>query len=126
MFLNNFSTNCNCISYMNFIWLAANKSIPRIYDFGMTFVIHFSPLMLKPPVQHMGDTFQILTDLDYLTNHSSMKLSSFLQIQRNIFTTTGIFTRVEYLRINESYHRNFRISQLIPWSFLPTRFFIIT
>ena len=63
---------------MNFISPAANKSIPRIYDFYMTFVLHFAPLMLKPQVQHMGDTFQILTDLDKLTNHSSMKLSSFL------------------------------------------------
>ena len=49
----------------------------------------------------MGDTFQILTDLDYLTNHSSMKLSSFLQVKRSVFTTTGIFTRVDYLRINK-------------------------
>ena len=52
-------------------------------------------------VQHMGDTFQILSDLDYLTNHSSMKLSSFLQIKRNVFITTGIFTRVDYPRINK-------------------------
>ena len=74
----------------------------------------------------MGDTFPILTDLDYLTNHSSMKLSSFLRIKRNVFITTGIFTRVDYLRINGSYNRNFRILQLIPWSFLPTQFFIIT
>ena len=87
----------------------------------MTFVIHFAPRMIKPMVQHMGDTFQILTDLDYLTNHSSMKLSSFLQIERNVFITTGIFTRVDYLRINKSYHRNFRILQLIPWLFLPTQ-----
>ena len=67
----------------------------------------------------MGDTFPILTDLDYLTNHSSMKLSFFLQIERSVFITTGIFTRVDYLRINKSYHRNFRILQLIPWLFLP-------
>ena len=72
----------------------------------------------------MADTFLILTDLDYLTNHRSMKLSSFLQIERNIFIITGIFTRVDYIRINKSYHRNFRISQLIPWSFLPTQFTI--
>ena len=71
-------------------------------------------------VQHTGYTFPILMDLDYLTNHSSMKLSSFLQIERNVFITTGILTRVDYLRINESYHRNFRILQLIPWLFLPT------
>ena len=83
--------------------------MPRIYDFCMTFVLHFTPLMTKLTVQHTGDTFPILTDLDYLTNHSSMKLSSFLQIKRSIFITTGIFTRVDYLRINESYNRNFRI-----------------
>ena len=43
---------------------AANKSIPRIYDFCMIFVLHFMPLMIKLMVQHMGDTFLILTDLD--------------------------------------------------------------
>ena len=52
-------------------------------------------------VQHTGDTFQILTDLDYLTNHSTMKLSSFLQIERSVLITTGIFTRVDYPRINK-------------------------
>ena len=47
----------------------------------------------------MGDTFPILTDLDKLTNYSSMKLSSLLQKEQSIFTTTGIFTTVDYLRI---------------------------
>ena len=50
-------------------------------------------------VQHTGDTFLILTDLDQLTNHSSMKLSSFLQTERNEVTIAGKFTRVDYLRI---------------------------
>ena len=67
----------------------------------MTFVLHFTPLMMKLMVQHTGDTFPILTDLDYLTNHISLKLSSFLQIERSVFTTTGTFTRVDYLRINK-------------------------
>ena len=58
----------------------------------------------------MGDTFPTLTDLDYLTNHISLKLSSFLRIERSAFITTGTFTRVDYLRINKFYHRNFRIS----------------
>ena len=49
----------------------------------------------------MGDTFQILTDLDYHTNHSSMKLSSFLQKEKSVFITTDTFTRVDYLRINK-------------------------
>ena len=48
----------------------------------------------------MGDTFPILTDLDKLTNHSSMKLSSFLQTERNEFIIAGTFTRVDYLQIN--------------------------
>ena len=85
----------------------------------MTFVLHFMPLMIKLMVQHMGDTFPTLTDLDYLTDHMSLKPSSFLRIERSIFITTGTYTRVDYLRINKSYHRNFRISQ-IPWFFLPT------
>ena len=67
----------------------------------MTFVLHFMPLMIKLAVQHMGDTFLTLMDLDYLTNHISLKLSSFLQIERSVFTTTGTFTRVDYLRINK-------------------------
>ena len=70
----------------------------RIYDFCMTFVLHFTPFMIKFTVQHMGDTFLILMDLDKLTNYSSMKLSSFLQKEQSVFTTTGIFTRVDYLR----------------------------
>ena len=57
---------------MNFIGPAANKSIPRIYDFCMIFVLHFTPLMIKLTAQHTGDTFPILTDLDFLTNHSSI------------------------------------------------------
>ena len=49
-------------------------------------------------VQHTGDTFPILTDLDQLTNYSSMKLSSFLQrLKRNEVTIAGTFTRVDYL-----------------------------
>ena len=67
----------------------------------MTFVLHFMPLMIKLMVQHTGDTFPILTDLDYLTNHSSMKLSSFLQMEKSVFITTGTFTRGDYLRINK-------------------------
>ena len=57
--------------------------------------------MQKSSVQHTGDTFPILTDLDYLTKHSSLKLSSFLQIERKVFITTGIFTRVDDLRIKQ-------------------------
>ena len=67
----------------------------------MTFVLHFAPFMMKLMVKHMGDTFPILTDLDQLTNYSSMKLSSFLQTERNEVTVAGTFTRVDYLRINK-------------------------
>ena len=47
----------------------------------------------------MGDTLPILTDLDQLTSYSSMKLSSFLQTERNEVTIAGTFTRVDYPRI---------------------------
>ena len=50
-------------------------------------------------VERTGDTFSILTYLDQLTNYSSMKLSSFLQTERNEVTIAGTFTRVNYLRI---------------------------
>ena len=60
----------------------------------------------------MGDIFPVLTDLDKLTKYSSMKLSFFLQTERNEVTIAGTLTRVDYL--NKSYHRNFRIAQLIP------------
>ena len=91
-------------------------------------------------MQHTGDTFPVLTDLNYscqsyhfetipfiLTNHSSMKLSSILQLEKSITTITGTFTRVKLSsnKINKSHNRNLRIVQLIPWLFLPTRFFII-
>ena len=50
-------------------------------------------------IQHTGDTFPILTDLDQLTNYNAMKLSSFLQTERNEVTIAGTFTRVDYLTI---------------------------
>ena len=55
--------------------------------------------MIKLTVQDTGDTFPILTDLHQLTNYSSMKLSSFLQTERNEVTIARIFTKVDYLRI---------------------------
>ena len=57
-----------------------------------------------------------------LTNHSSIKLSSILRMEKSIITTTGTFTRVKLSsnKINKSYHRNFRIVQLIPGLFLPS------
>ena len=63
--------NCNCIFYVDFICLAANKSILRIYD-GIC--ITLCAIYDKTNgTAHMGDTFLILTDLDQLTNYSSMK-----------------------------------------------------
>ena len=63
--------------------------------------------------------------LPYQTYHFEIVSFSILERSLYILLTTGIFTRVEYLRINKFYHRNFRISQLIPWLFLPTQLFII-
>ena len=61
------------------------------------------PFMMKLLVQHMGDTFLTLTNFDYLTKHITLKLFPFLLIERSlsISFTTGIFTRVDYLKINE-------------------------
>ena len=47
----------------------------------MTFVLHFMPLMMKLMVWHMGDTFLILTDLNYLTKHITLKLLPLLQLK---------------------------------------------
>ena len=66
---------------MNFIGQAANKSIPRIYDFCMTFVLHFTSFMIKLMVQHTGDTFPTLTDFNYLTKHVTLKLFPFLELK---------------------------------------------
>ena len=47
----------------------------------MIFVLHFMPLMMKLMVQHMGDTFLTLTDLNYLTKHITLKLFPLLQLK---------------------------------------------
>ena len=59
--------------------------------------------MMKIPVQHMMDTFLTLTNFDYLTKYITLTLFPFLLIARSlsISFTTGIFTRVGYLRINK-------------------------
>ena len=51
----------------------------------------------------MGDTFPTLTDLDYLTKTYHFETIPFITIERSlsISFTTGIFTRVDYLRINK-------------------------
>ena len=43
--------------------MAANKSIPRIYDFCMILVLHFTPYITNTMVQHEGQVFPISTDL---------------------------------------------------------------
>ena len=47
----------------------------------MIFVLHFTPFMMKSTIQHTGDTFLILTDLDYLTKHITLKLFPLLQMK---------------------------------------------
>ena len=47
----------------------------------MTFVLHFTPLMMKLMVQHKDDTFLTLTDLNYLTIHITLKLFPLLQLK---------------------------------------------
>ena len=72
---------------------------------------------------HFSDPYKL--PLSYQTYHFEIVSFSMLGRSLIISFTTGIFTRVDYLRINLTYHRNFRISQLIPWLFLPGQFFII-
>ena len=69
----------------------------------MTLVLYFYAIYDKIPVQHMRDTFLTLTNFDYLTKHITLKLFPFLLIEKSlsISFTTGIFTRVNHLRINK-------------------------
>ena len=53
----------------------------QFYDSCMTFVLHFTPFMMKLPVQHMDDTFLTLTNFDYLTKYITLKLFPFLQLK---------------------------------------------
>ena len=39
------------------------------------------PFMMKLTVQHMGDTFPTLTELNYLTKHITLKLFPLLQLK---------------------------------------------
>ena len=51
-------------------------------------------------VQHEGCILLILADFDFLTIHSSMKLSSFLQFERNIYITNlGYLTNYITLKL---------------------------
>ena len=56
----------------------------------MTFVRYlyyiFMPYITYIMVQHEGCILLMLTNFDFLTNHSSMKLSSSLQFERNVYT----------------------------------------
>ena len=47
----------------------------------MTFVLHFTPLTMKLTVQHTGDTFLTLMDLNHLTKHITLKLFPLLQLK---------------------------------------------
>ena len=51
----------------------------------------------------MDDTFPTLMDLDYLTKTYHFETIPFMTIERSlsISFTTGIFTRIDYLRINK-------------------------
>ena len=47
----------------------------------MTFVLYFTPFVMKLMVEYTGDTFLTLTNLDYLTKHITLKLFPFLQLK---------------------------------------------
>ena len=69
----------------------------------MTLVLYSYTFMMKSLVQLTRDTFLTLTNFDYLTKHITLKLFPFLLIKRSlsISFSTGIFTRVNHLRINK-------------------------
>ena len=46
----------------------------------MTFLLHFTPFMMKLTVQHMGDTLLTLTNLDYLTITIKLKDTGTMQM----------------------------------------------
>ena len=75
----------------------------QFYDYCMTFILHFTPFMMKLSVQHMGDTFLTLTkfQLSYQTYHFEFFPFSMIERSGSILFTTGKFTRVDYLRIKE-------------------------
>ena len=96
MFLNNCNTMNTRLLYSylyNCIRLVFNqqliKSIPRILIFVRYLYYILTPYITNNMVQHEGCILPILTDFDFLTNHSSMKLLSFLQIERNLYTTNS-------------------------------------
>ena len=72
---------------------------------------------------HLPDPYKF--QLSYQTYHFEIVSFSTLERSLIISLTTGIFTRVDYLRIDKFNHRNFRILQLIPWLFILGCFFII-
>ena len=51
----------------------------------MTFVLQFMPFMMKLMVQHTGDTFPTLMDLDYLTKHITLKLFPFYNQKEHFY-----------------------------------------
>ena len=61
----------------------------------------------------LNELFQILNSVKgfKLKNHSgATQQNYFLQIERSVFITTGIFTRVDYLRINKKIRLTIKIS----------------
>ena len=66
---------------------AANKKRTKNFWIFVRYLYYvFTPYITNIMVQHEGCILPILTDSDFLTNHSSMKLSSFWQFARNVYT----------------------------------------
>ena len=74
------------IAIVYFIQILYDRQLIKAYREFMIFVrylyytLHHLGITLM--VQHTGDTFPILTDLDQLTNYSSIKLSSCLHAEK--------------------------------------------
>ena len=69
----------------------------------MTFVLYFYTIYDENTGTAHGGHFPDPYKLDYLTKHITLKLFPFQLSKRSLFIlfTTGIFTRVSYLRINK-------------------------
>ena len=67
--------------YMTYIQPAANKKHTENFYFCRYLYFIFTPYITNIMVQHEGCTLSIPTDFDFLTNNSSMKLSSFCKLK---------------------------------------------
>ena len=88
-----------------YIWPAANKSIPRflwlLYDICITFYAIYDEIIGAAHGWHFPYPYEFR--LSYQTYHFETVPFSTIERSTSILFTTGIFTKVDYLRINGLY-----------------------